>query len=99
VSNVSCWLCDAQVWFRPKLYFVKVDVQACFDSIEQGKLLEIIRRVIKEVSLVQFSYPFRGLDPQDGYMIQRYARLLPNAGRIKKQFCRSAVPDGDSLPF
>ena len=25
--------------FRPKLYFVKVDVQACFDTIEQGKLL------------------------------------------------------------
>lgn len=35
---------------RPKLYFVKVDVQACFDTIEQSKLLEIIKDTISEVS-------------------------------------------------
>ena len=35
---------------RPKLYFVKVDVQACFDTIEQSKLLEIIKDAISEVS-------------------------------------------------
>ena len=34
----------------PKLYFVKVDVQACFDTIEQGKLLDIILKIISEVS-------------------------------------------------
>lgn len=34
---------------RPKLYFVKVDVQACFDTIEQTKLLEILRELISEV--------------------------------------------------
>lgn len=34
----------------PKLYFVKVDVRTCFDSIEQEKLLEILQRVLSEVS-------------------------------------------------
>lgn len=67
----------------PKLYFVKVDVQACFDSIEQGKLLEIIRRIIKE----------------DEYIVQRYARLYPNAGKVKKQFCRNALPDSEDTSF
>lgn len=36
---------------RPKLYFVKVDVRACFDTIEQTKLLEILREVISEVRI------------------------------------------------
>ena len=35
---------------RPKLYFVKLDVQACFDTIEQTKLLEILRELISEVT-------------------------------------------------
>lgn len=35
---------------RPRLYFVKVDVQACFDTIEQAKLLGILRELISEVS-------------------------------------------------
>lgn len=36
---------------RPKFYFVKVDVQACFDTIEQTKLLAILRDVLSEVHL------------------------------------------------
>ncbi len=35
---------------RPKLYFVKLDVQACFDTIEQTKLLQILRTILSEVS-------------------------------------------------
>lgn len=35
----------------PKLYFVKVDVQACFDTIEQDKLLEILKDIISRVRL------------------------------------------------
>jgi hypothetical protein len=34
---------------RPKLYFVKVDVQACFDTIEQSKLLQILRDILSSV--------------------------------------------------
>jgi len=37
---------------RPKLYFVKVDVQACFDTIDQGKLLGIIQNLISEVEII-----------------------------------------------
>ena len=45
-------ICDyADNRFRPRLYFVKMDVRACFDTIEQGKLLEILRKVIEEVSI------------------------------------------------
>jgi len=39
------WLCP----YSPRLYFVKVDVQACFDSIDQTKLLHILRDLISEV--------------------------------------------------
>lgn len=30
---------EMSISYRPKLYFVKVDIQACFDTIEQTKLL------------------------------------------------------------
>jgi len=36
---------------RPKLYFVKVDIKACFDTIEQEKLLKVIEEVLEEVGL------------------------------------------------
>lgn len=35
---------------RPKFYFVKVDIRACFDTIEHGKLLDVIEGVLQEVS-------------------------------------------------
>jgi retron-type reverse transcriptase len=34
---------------RPQLYFVKLDVQACFDTITQAKLIQILRDIISEV--------------------------------------------------
>lgn len=51
VCTRSC-LISAELYdlFSPRLYFVKVDVQACFDTIEQSKLLEIIKDAISEVS-------------------------------------------------
>jgi hypothetical protein len=39
----------------PKLYFVKVDVQACFDTIEQSKLLQILRDVLSGVCYARVS--------------------------------------------
>lgn len=35
--------------YRPQLYFVKLDVQACFDTITQAKLIQILRDIISEV--------------------------------------------------
>ena len=33
----------------PKLYFVKVDAQACYDTIKQDKLLEIVQSILESV--------------------------------------------------
>ena len=33
------------------MYFVKLDVRACFDTIDQTKLLEIMRDALSDVSL------------------------------------------------
>ncbi|KAJ5082191.1 hypothetical protein N7532_011234 [Penicillium argentinense] len=32
----------------PKLYFVKLDIQACFDNIPQKQLLELVKRLVTE---------------------------------------------------
>ena len=41
---------------RPRLWFVKVDVKACFDTIDQGKVLEIMKNLISEVSPRLYKY-------------------------------------------
>ncbi|KAL4243808.1 Telomerase reverse transcriptase [Abortiporus biennis] len=64
----------------PKLYFVKLDVQACFDTIEQGKLLEILKQIITE----------------DDYMLQRHGQVSITAGKIKRSYVRKAVPGGEA---
>ncbi|KAF5382158.1 hypothetical protein D9615_004408 [Tricholomella constricta] len=67
----------------PPLYFVKVDVQACFDTIEQTKLLDILRELISE----------------DLYMTQRYGQVQAVTGRIKRQFIKKAVPGDEHPHF
>jgi telomerase reverse transcriptase len=44
---------DTPSGILPKLYFVKLDVQACFDSIEQTKLLKILHDVISENYMIR----------------------------------------------
>ena len=34
----------------PELYFVKVDVKACFDTIKQDKLLGLVEEILSDVS-------------------------------------------------
>ncbi|KAL5504247.1 EST2 [Sanghuangporus vaninii] len=67
----------------PKLYFVKVDVQACFDTIEQSKLLGILKDLITE----------------DVYMIQKYGQITPVAGRLQRKFVRKAMPEYEHPHF
>ncbi|KAL5526463.1 EST2 [Sanghuangporus sanghuang] len=67
----------------PKLYFVKVDVQACFDTIEQSKLLGILKDLITE----------------DVYMIQKYGQITPAAGRLQRKFVRKAMPEYEHPHF
>ncbi|PLW52927.1 hypothetical protein PCANC_05728 [Puccinia coronata f. sp. avenae] len=68
----------------PKLYFVKVDIRACFDSIQQEKMLEVINRLFSE----------------DHYVIQKYAKMISlKTGPQKtfRQFKRQAYPS-DEVP-
>ncbi|KAG8688183.1 hypothetical protein FRC11_005914 [Ceratobasidium sp. 423] len=54
----------------PKLYFVKLDVRACFDTIDQGKLLEILR----------------GTLTQKGYMVRKFNQVQFSTGRARRSF-------------
>ncbi|CCA72867.1 related to telomerase reverse transcriptase [Serendipita indica DSM 11827] len=65
----------------PKLYFVKLDVRACFDTIDQGLLLEIIQRIIQE----------------ENYLLQRYTQVYPMVGKIQKRFTGYAIPEDETL--
>ncbi|OBZ72156.1 Telomerase reverse transcriptase [Grifola frondosa] len=67
----------------PKLYFVKVDVQACFDTIEQTKLLEILREAISE----------------DSYLIQQYGLINQVGPKVKRTFAKKAQPEDDHPHF
>ncbi|KAL7279239.1 hypothetical protein ACG7TL_007079 [Trametes sanguinea] len=67
----------------PRLYFVKVDVQACFDTIEQTKLLEILRELLVE----------------DAYMLQRYGKVNKAGDKIQRKYVKKALPEDDHPHF
>ncbi|KAL8280819.1 hypothetical protein RQP46_006823 [Phenoliferia psychrophenolica] len=67
----------------PKLYFVKVDVKACFDTIKQDKVLEIIESVLKQKS----------------YVVQKYSQVTCPSGRVSKKWPRQAHPGGENWSF
>lgn len=83
---------------RPKLYFVKVDVQACFDTIEQTKLLSILRDMISEVCFIVVVTIARYKGPyslwQDAYMIQRYGTVNKAGEKIQRKYVKKAIPEG-----
>ncbi|GAA6062681.1 hypothetical protein JCM10212_002504 [Sporobolomyces blumeae] len=66
-----------------KLYFVKVDVKACFDTIKQGKLLEIVDNILCEAL----------------YYVQKYSQVLTYSGKMARQFKRKACGDDDLGSF
>ncbi|KAF9319390.1 hypothetical protein BG003_009165 [Podila horticola] len=59
-----------------QLYFVKVDIQRSFDSINQDKLMKVVDKVLQE----------------DRYVIQRYSKIMPTNGQITKRFMPNALP-------
>ncbi|TPX70653.1 hypothetical protein SpCBS45565_g01623 [Spizellomyces sp. 'palustris'] len=67
----------------PRMYFCKVDVASCFDTIDQTLLLSIIRDVFQD----------------DEYVIQKYSFVYPSAGRLKRTFLRRARPSGEFPQF
>ncbi|GAC99531.1 hypothetical protein PHSY_007133 [Pseudozyma hubeiensis SY62] len=87
-----------------KLYFIKVDVRCAFDSIDQGKLLEIIEKILCKV----------GTDEAEGYRIHRFAKVMPSSTihdaktqqpttgpskATKREFVRLARPDTEHIDF
>jgi len=87
---------DSHFSHRPKLYFVKVDVQACFDTIDQTKLLEILRELISEVSgtWLPADSLHRPHTVQDDYMIQRYGQVSSMEGKPQRKYRKKACPEG-----
>ncbi|GAA5971226.1 hypothetical protein JCM11641_004195 [Rhodosporidiobolus odoratus] len=63
----------------PQLYFVKVDVRACYDTIQQDKLLGIVEEVLSEAV----------------YWVQKYSRVTTTGPQVVKQFKRRACTDDD----
>ncbi len=60
------------------MYFVKVDVRACFDTIDQSKLLEILVELLS----------------RDNYLRQRYGSISFGNGRVQRKYVRKAIPHG-----
>jgi telomerase reverse transcriptase len=85
---------------RPKLYFVEVDVQACFDTIEQSKLLQILRDVLSEVRHTDILRAGCIVDYfQDNYVLPRFGQVMQAAGKVKRKFAMKALPDGRLFYF
>jgi telomerase reverse transcriptase len=67
----------------PRLYFVKVDVACAFDSIDQEKLLEIVKDVLRH----------------DRYVIQKFSQVMSKGDRAAKEWPRLACPEEDHEDF
>lgn len=76
---------SASVQAAGKLYFVKLDVQSCFDTIPQAEILGAIHALISE----------------DQYQVSRYAELKPidvslgKTGSRSRKFVSLAAPPRD----
>ncbi len=68
---------------QPKLFFVKMDVRCAFDTIEQGKLLEIVKHILQS----------------DGYFIAKRSHVVTEGDALKNSFHRSAMPDNSVVQF
>lgn len=53
-------------WQDKKLYFAKVDVQACFDTIPQERLLRLIKEIMEE----------------EEYRVNKYVEVRPPAAKV-----------------
>jgi hypothetical protein len=64
--------------FSRPLYFARVDIKSCFDTINQDKLLDIIYRVIRS----------------NEYMLHRYCEVNMDQGKVRKRFNVRATATG-----
>lgn len=75
---------------------MKVDVQACFDTIDQNKLLGILKHLISEVGYCQVAILKVIHTPyvKDVYMMHRHGQVTESFGRIRRAYVKKAVPAG-----
>ena len=71
------------VVYRPKLYFVKLDIQACFDTINQDRLLQILESILQD----------------DTYSISRHVSMFVNRERPFRKFVREARSTEEFVNF
>ena len=80
----------------PRLYFVKVDVKACFDTINQQTLLEILDRAVGEVSGAEQLTHVSLCRPQaDCVPVTNRSRIRSNAELRLLQLRRTLTSDSD----
>ncbi|KTW30640.1 hypothetical protein T552_00356 [Pneumocystis carinii B80] len=68
---------------KKKLYFVKVDVKNCFDTIDQDKVLELAINILQE----------------DEYILRRFVLITSNFGKFSKKFISRAGSSDDLCHF
>lgn len=67
----------------PKLYFVKLDIRGCFDTISQDRLLNILERILSE----------------DVYAVSRHVSLFVHRDRPLRRFRREAQAVQEFVDF
>lgn len=67
----------------PRLYIVKLDIRACFDSIDQDKLLNILESIVAE----------------DEYTVTKYTTSAHHGSTVLRRFLRQARPTEDFVQF
>ncbi|KAL4222367.1 Telomerase reverse transcriptase [Mactra antiquata] len=75
-SYIQKWKCHG----KPKLYFVKTDITNCYDSMNQQKLLRILKETLsKEMA-------------EEEFVIRKYFSIFLKSGDVKKQFHQVVSP-------
>lgn len=68
---------------KKKLYFAKVDIKSSFDTINQERLLEVLRELLSN----------------DEYLVCKYTTIQPNHGRLKKNFSKHVLDGDEFPDF
>ena len=77
------------------MYFVKLDVRACFDTIDQAKLLQIMRDALSDVGSAFLDLLPRFLSSRkDEYTVRRFSAIGTDAGKYKKRWLKKAFSSG-----
>ena len=85
--------------YSPRLYFVKMDIIAAFDTIKQDKMLDIVSRILEKVK--RLPRDKTDLNQNHDYCLMLYCLLLPPASQAsqasatRRIFKTRAVLDGE----